>query len=1157
MHGHTKRSRRGAIVPLTALCLTILLGFVALALDLGLLMTARNQCQNAADSAAMAGARTLTGDPTTNNNYNNATPNANAAAAANNILNTPINPPTQVVITVGDYYYDTTSSSFKVNPTSRQSGDNWTLVQATVTSQQSSLFAWVFGMNSLNASATATAAHRPRDTVIVVDFSGSMRFESLLGYPYFGNRTVSMNADTVYPTFGQYNGNSSQLIYSADQTAPHGEIISAANTAVATLNAPTPVITAFYADTAAFGTTTPAFTSASSAYATTPNGDVPLKTSKGSGSSYAQTVSAFLGGTTTRDWRFELDGYSAYSGGGINSTTSTATDYSTVPFNGYTQGPGYWGKTFMVWPPDPRVPVTTTAPIGCSAGAFTPPQDASIVKQFLSDFGYTAADFANTSVTTLTSRPSTTATTLMVPASTAALFPSAVPFKIMIGTTSGGAFTTSPAAPEVVSVTAIGSTSNGTTAWTVSRPVDGTTASTDAMTNPSANFNASTTSITVSSNTGFPTTSLPFQIMVGTVSSGVFTTPEIMTVTAVSGTTWTVTRGVAGTTKSAGTTSMTVGLVSTVGLWTGPPLYGIYTAASTNISATVGTTPSTSSVWNSWTASTLSSFLTTNVYQPGSGSLLTSSSAQYQQTMRLYNRVGTGMPKDGSGNPVPCDWRARFFTTPGGAPLMDDSKLWSSGTRQLPSSTTYLINYTAILDWIKNSGTNPFPAQLRAGGIIYYSSIPSTINTTTFPPPDPNQRFWKEYIDEVLGFQQTGGSGSSPTYQDVGGACGYGDDIAWGTVATSGLPSGWPTSTYISYTDNPNRPLLRGWFGPLTLVDFIGNYNVAADPSNSAQSRLWWPGTVPEAPTYQTKLGIQGALTDTLRNHPNDNVALVFFSSPKSSATGSGATGYYNLAAQPLGRNERAMINSLWFSPKTNNTNGEINIYDSSGNSTGDIYTVPRANGGTCYSMPLMLAYNQFSVNSNLINYTANAPAGTAGGLGRTGAAKLLVFETDGCVNTGASANLVSSSNATGYYQVRVADANNYGASGTEFPSNVTGVTFSAGATQSQNIATQICADVSAGGFSTSRKPVKVHCIAFGSLFESTNTSVNKTNALNNLAQLEVIGSVQPAGATTLASNKIIVGDFNTRINNLQSAFSSIMQDGIQVALVSSGPGLP
>ena len=31
-----------------------------------------------------------------------------------------------------------------------------------------------------------------------------------------------------------------------------------------------------------------------------------------------------------------------------------AGDYSATPFNGYTQGPGYYGKTFFIWPPDPR-----------------------------------------------------------------------------------------------------------------------------------------------------------------------------------------------------------------------------------------------------------------------------------------------------------------------------------------------------------------------------------------------------------------------------------------------------------------------------------------------------------------------------------------------------------------------------------------------------------------------------------------------------------------------------------------------------------------------------------------------------------------------------------------------------------------------------------
>ena len=73
-----------------------------------------------------------------------------------------------------------------------------------------------------------------------------------------------------------------------------------------------------------------------------------------------------------------------------NATTSAASDYSSVPFYGYTQGPGYWGKTFFTWPPDPRVPLTTTY--------FTSAQIQNLAHQFLRDFGYSANDFNNTAV---------------------------------------------------------------------------------------------------------------------------------------------------------------------------------------------------------------------------------------------------------------------------------------------------------------------------------------------------------------------------------------------------------------------------------------------------------------------------------------------------------------------------------------------------------------------------------------------------------------------------------------------------------------------------------------------------------------------------------------------------------------------------------------
>ena len=54
-------NRRGAILPFCALCIAAMCGFVALSVDLGLIATAKNQCQNAADVAAIAAARTLNG----------------------------------------------------------------------------------------------------------------------------------------------------------------------------------------------------------------------------------------------------------------------------------------------------------------------------------------------------------------------------------------------------------------------------------------------------------------------------------------------------------------------------------------------------------------------------------------------------------------------------------------------------------------------------------------------------------------------------------------------------------------------------------------------------------------------------------------------------------------------------------------------------------------------------------------------------------------------------------------------------------------------------------------------------------------------------------------------------------------------------------------
>src|SRR5437762_8736246 len=79
-----RRSRPGTVLPTLGVCLISLFGFVALAVDLGMLAVSRTQCQNAADVAALVGARNLNNqEGTTDTNRAAAIDAARAAARAN------------------------------------------------------------------------------------------------------------------------------------------------------------------------------------------------------------------------------------------------------------------------------------------------------------------------------------------------------------------------------------------------------------------------------------------------------------------------------------------------------------------------------------------------------------------------------------------------------------------------------------------------------------------------------------------------------------------------------------------------------------------------------------------------------------------------------------------------------------------------------------------------------------------------------------------------------------------------------------------------------------------------------------------------------------------------------------------------------------------
>lgn len=819
-----RRHRKGVVLVLILVTLVVFLTFVALAVDLGMLAVARTQCQDAADAAAMAGARALNGVSSNNNNYAQATPAALQAASGNTILSTPV-PASHVKVDIGRYVYVPGNLRFE-GQFPGPSTENWSMARATVTDNIGSQlpFARVFNFAGVNLQAVATAAHRPRDVAIVLDFSGSMRFASLMGTPISGNRTTN-NPDSVFPVFGHYSATATAKLQATSFTSPNDP----ANVTTTTSDGRAPVVGDFYTDTAG----TPAFSAASSGYGSVPGGDKHLKKAKNTSAAWSTTAYDLLNasgsaGTSTRDATFEAAGYTAYG--------------MSPGFSGYTQGPGYWGKTFFVWPPDPR------------------------------------------------------------------------------------------------------------------------------------------------------------------------------------------------------------------------PAY---------------------------------------------------------------------------------DWRKVYFQYPSSTTAMDDnSRMWTTaGSWRAPGSTTYKINYTAILNFIKNVGPNPFPSRLQSGRILYYDAIPSSISTS-FPPADMNERFWKDYIDYCLGLVQLSPSSWLVINNGTTGYAGYGADYAFGTVKITAKSSltGTP-KPYMHYGDNPMRPRSHFWFGPMTMIDFLGNYNLwnRVTPANSRF--CWWPGTCHEAPMYACKLGIRAALSDISTNHPNDLVSLIYFSAPQGSA---GDGGRFNRPRVGLSRDYASMQEALWYPPSTiGNAGATVRPYDSNN------LEVPRAMGATCYAMGLMEAYNQFSANATLVNFNPGAPAGDAGGMGRKGAQKIIIFETDGEPNTTATAALTNLGTANSYYRIRY---NSASPGSSEFPTGISGYSDNHSTVTSQlfNLCTQIAALDTANppGHSTPSKRVQIHCIGFGPVFAPGSSSAAAATATLN--QMQINGNVTDG----MPGYKIVYGTESSIVDKLQQAFTQILQSGVQISLI-------
>ncbi len=459
------------------------------------------------------------------------------------------------------------------------------------------------------------------------------------------------------------------------------------------------------------------------------------------------------------------------------------------------------------------------------------------------------------------------------------------------------------------------------------------------------------------------------------------------------------------------------------------------------------------------------------------------------------------------------DWRKKFFFYGSNSttPCDDNSLLFSTSDRRFrtASATSYKINYTAVMNWI-NSGPKVFPDNMRAGRVLYYSAIPTSIPDTG---GTLDQKFWRAYIDYAIG----AGNQTEILYGQNTSAYGTARITAKASLTASPAP-------YMHYNDNPIHPRLNFWFGPVSFLSFLSDYRIG---------RNWLPGTAHESATWQLKAGIQSALVDIKKNHPNDQAALIYFSTLNS----------YNVARVPMGKDFTRMSNALFYPysllDSLSDPNAEIRPYGSNFNSTylatisnsGGIDAgqwddkssgeIPNADGGTDPEMAFMAAYNQFS--------------SATGFNGRKGANKMIIFETDGQPN----------SSAIGTFQ-------SGGAYMSKFTSIADNGSSSADATDALNTLQTVCNLTTANpsGYSTVKNPVSVHSIAFGQLFETNSTSTGTAAAMDFLVKCQIKGMTSPAGSTTLNSEKIIIGTYTERIEKIRSAFERVLQSGIQITLI-------
>ena len=248
----------------------------------------------------------------------------------------------------------------------------------------------------------------------------------------------------------------------------------------------------------------------------------------------------------------------------------------------------------------------------------------------------------------------------------------------------------------------------------------------------------------------------------------------------------------------------------------------------------------------------------------------------------------------------------------------------------------------------------------------------------------------------------------------------------------------------------------------MTMLDFIANYNLSANSG----VEFYDPGTAHVAPLWACKLGVQAAMNDIKNNHPNDYVSLIFFSRAEELVQRHGLL----QPGPPAARTGLQPVDRLPLVPPLDDRQpgdgGPALLVRQPGRPPVQRRDLP-GDGADAGLQPVQRQL----VAPELCPLAC--PERRRRRARAEGPQKLVILETDGMANMAANASWTNSGATNSYYNVRAPD---------EYPSNSGSVTSQVLRHRRQNLRP---GDATARpGYSTTRKPVLIHTLAFGSLFE-------------------------------------------------------------------------